>query len=87
MMARVAGALLAIYLSAAAANLGAGERGLGALALRIENRLGYHMHGAYIYLSAEYVLVEIVGADVLALHIYYVNTRHYCVLLPVKIRP
>ena len=31
--------------------------------------------------------VEIVGADVLALHIYYVNTRHYCVLLPVKIRP
>ena len=86
-MARVAGALLAIDFASAAAHFRAGLRGLGALALRVQNRADNRMHGRNIDFRAENGLGQLYRADVLSLHIQYFNSRHVCVLLPDKLRP
>ena len=81
MMTRVAGALLAVDLAAAAAHFRAGAGGLGALALRVQNGAHHGVHGAHMRLDAEDVVREGDLADGGALHIQNFHVRHCSVLL------
>ena len=76
MMACVTGALLAVDFASAAAHFSAGFCGLRALALSIQNRAGYGMHGGYVNFDAENGFGELLRANDLTLHIQYFNSRH-----------
>ena len=81
MMTRVAGALLAVDLAAAAAHFRAGAGGLGALPLGVENGAHHGVHGAYMHLDAENIVGEGNLAHCGALHIKNFYVRHCRVLL------
>ena len=82
MMTRVAGALLAIDLATAAADFGAGQRGLGALTHGVELGANHHMDRGVINFGAENRVGELELANLGALHIEYCYLRHFLVLLP-----
>ena len=81
MMARIAGALLAVDLPAAAANLFTVQGGLSALALRIQISANHGMHGRDMGLDAEDFVGKSDLADFSALHVKNFYIRHCCVLL------
>src|SRR5699024_4489020 len=79
-LASAAGALLAPRLDAAAADLGTGERGLGALAAVCQIVLDSCVHCGYVGLDAEHSGVELHLAGLLTGHI--VNLKGSYVLFP-----
>ena len=84
-MASVAGALLAIDLTAAAAHHAAGQCALGALTLVGKDGADDQMHGGYVGLYGEDLVLELHFANVGALHVQHLNTGHNRLFLLIRL--
>ena len=76
MVTRVAGALLAVDLTAAAADLAAGEGALRALALVCQNGADDQMHSGGVDGSGKELLAQLHFADGRAFHVIQRSLRH-----------